>query len=190
MDVRNVEWGKSFLWELSFPPMEGDETHPPEPPPTFQKWFPASSISEPVFNVEAFTVNTPTITFNIPSKFGITELRVDFYDTMYHDVREWLAEWSSYMLGLPENARFLATSDIYHSDGKYFGVRPISECIRPVIVKRFNSTHKFEYTKKYLVCPSGSFISSLNSNSEPLTNSCTFSVLSGVLTASQSKYSV
>lgn len=190
IDIRNIEWGKSFYWDLYFPNNSewgidsSTYTVPPEPPSKFQKWFPAYSISEPVFNVSNFPVNTPFVNFNIPKTLTSSDMVIQFYDTVFHEVREWLWDWSMYMFGITYDPSAIGPENTVSTSTSQQGVRPLSECCRPVALHKYNSDHSLSVKKEYIIFPSSNFLLQLTSGSEAITETCNFSVVSGMFTKS------
>ena len=208
LDIRSIEWAKSFYWDLYFPsnqewldatasdvPVNSDVPipeaatdatgmeAPPEPPIMFSKWFPASNITEPVFNVTTTQISTPLFSFQIPKAVTYADMSISFYETMQHEVREWLYEWVLYMFGISYQKDQSIQGKIIPSVGA-LGVRPLRECIRPVIIHKYNSDHSISVKREYNVFPSGTLALQLSSQSSPVEESCTFSVVGGMFTRS------
>lgn len=186
IDIRKIEWGKSFYWDLYFPSnlewgIEDTTTVPPEPPEIFRKWFPANNVTEPVFSTVNKTIDAPFVNFNIPMSIKNADMSISFYETMYHIVREWLWSWCMYMYGIDYEAYItISRSATVNTSTGVQGVRPLSECFRPVILHKYNSDHSISVKRDYWVFPSGNLMLQLSSDSNPINETCTFSVISGM----------
>jgi len=190
VDIRKIEWGKSYLWELYFPSNTdwgidtSTYTVPPDPPFRFQKWFPASNVTEPVFNITTRSINSPMVNFNVPQTLSSSDLSLTFYETIYHEIREWLWEWCMYMFGINFDYNTLAQEFDVVTSKDIQGVRPLSECVRPCILHKYNSDHTLSKRKEFMIYPSGVLAVQLSSESSTIDESCTFSVASGMFSRS------
>lgn len=193
-DVRDVSWGKSYLWNAKFyNPYESENLlpsatnslivpsyiSPPEPPEKFKSWFPAYTVSEPVFSIQTMNVKTPLINFPIPKTLSNADLSISFYDDDKSSIRKWISNWCLHMFNLSVSDE---TEDgkVYISRETGSGVRTLSECIMGLSIKKFTSDHIITTERDYLVFPSQNFVNSMDSESNADTFQATFSIVSGI----------
>jgi hypothetical protein len=183
-DIRNIEWGKSYLWALNFPPYETQSMYsPPDPPSMFSSWFPAQNVTEPVFSIENYSINSPIVNFQIPKSFSFADINILFYDTNTHAIREWVYSWFLYMFGLSHQS--LYTYKKFFTSKRFVGVRPLMDVIRPVNIIKYTSDHIVISDRTYYIFPSSNFAANLNSESQALTDKFTFTVVGGMVTGTK-----
>lgn len=171
--VRNLYWGKSYLWDMRFPD-DGSYSslyeRPPNPPFLFSDWFPAYTVQEPVYNVAIHPIRTAVFDFSIPKSIGYSDLTVSFYDTEWGLLKDWLWLWVQHMFSMTLGGQGgLAT-------------RTLVECVRPVQILKLTNQRSISAISSYWVFPSGSLISFLNSESGPMDYTATFTIVGGMFT--------
>jgi len=86
-----------------------------------------------------------------------------------------------YIYGIDYEAyNTISRSATVNTSTRVQGVRPLSECFRPVILHKYNSDHSISVKRDYWVFPSGNLMLQLSSDSNPINETCTFSVISGM----------
>jgi hypothetical protein len=90
--VQNVRYRQKHLWDIRF-------LTPPPPEPFGTEWFPATGITDTIFNIVSHTFETTIGTIAIPKStdVGSLDLQVTFYDTIDCVIEEWLTDWHRFM---------------------------------------------------------------------------------------------
>lgn len=83
--LRNVEWGKKYLWSVRF--------FDPAPPVPFDSWFPASDITVPEANLNSFNFDQGQGSFKAPQRTDIKEISLTFYDDSNQTLLTWMKSW-------------------------------------------------------------------------------------------------
>lgn len=189
VDLRQVRWGKSYLWDLYFPPgpaYDGSFPSPPDPPKEFQEWFPAYAVQEPIFQIATQPITLPHVEFQIPKSVSYGELQISFYDDVFEHLREWLWEWCMWMFStsITPPGGDVPVTDVIPQGG--VATRTLAECIRPVVVERYDEKKISPIRRReYFVFPSNSLLANLNSESGLMDYTATFVVVSGMFTRNQ-----
>lgn len=178
-DIRNVRWGKSFLWDIRFPneSASGDSSYliPPPAPAPFNVWFPAHTVQEPIYSISTMPITTAIFDMSIPKSLSYSEMTISFYDTVWDHLRDWLWRWTMYMFSAPvEQIGYIPQGGV--------AVRTLVECIRPVDIMRLSEYGSVIWARRYLVHPSSSLIASLTSDSSPVDYTASFNVVGGMFT--------
>jgi hypothetical protein len=99
--IRIVEWGKSYLWEVYFP----------DAPKPFNRWFPATDVVEPVYRLETKTIESFVTTYEIPLKSSCYGMKISFLDDVNCSLESWFKTWvRSTILGGNQFVSALATA--------------------------------------------------------------------------------
>ena len=151
--IRSVEWGRSFLWDVRF-------VQPDVPPDPFDTWFPAIDIEEHVGVIESHTIEAYNTSIKIPRKTGPKELRLTFLDDVNHTLFNWLDEWI--------NEKIL-------NDG--LNVAPLSEAVRKIHVSKLDTKRREIAQSIYLVYPDNPLLFTGNSSSDLLSYSIGFQIV-------------
>ena len=179
-DLRNVRWGKSYLWDIRFPAEEAVNPYyylsPPPPPDQFQDWFPAHSVTEPVFSVKSMPISTAVIDFEIPQRIGYFPLTINFYDTVWDLCRNWLWAWAMHMFSANRGPQYLAQGGL--------ATRTLVECVRYVDIMKLTEYGAVTWAHRYIVYPTGDLFANLNSESGPMDYALQFNVVGGMFSLS------
>lgn len=131
-DVRKIQWGKTYLWEVLF-----DENNiEPRLPARFKKWTPATNVDEELASLESHQVDAYNTTLKFPEGTSVFALSITFADDEDNSIHNWLASW---------------INNTILNGGRY--VSTISECCKIVHVRKLNSRRQIIYTNSYLVYP-------------------------------------
>lgn len=84
-NIRNLEWGKKYLWEVTF--------LDPKPPAPFTDFFPATDIDIIQAPIESFIFDQGQSTFKAPQKSNIRQLTMTFFDTQEAVLANWMSDW-------------------------------------------------------------------------------------------------
>ena len=159
--VRSVEWGKSFNWDIQF----FGENSPPSP---FDTWFPAIDVEENIANIETFQVGDAFMnSYEIPSGTSPRTLRITFQDNAEHVLLGWMEEWINLFI---------------LNERKYMSV--LETAVRSVTVRKItgkgesinNNDSRNVTMRNYFVFPKDSISYTGNSSSDSLTYSITFAI--------------
>ncbi len=146
-DLRNEQWGQTHLWDIQFP----------TGPERFQNWFPASSVSEGLFNLETWDRGSVFSNFALPYKKNMNDLKVTFVDTVELYVEEWITEWVADIFG-----------DVKRNGNTQY-VLPIHEAVKEVHIAKLNPRRELIKQQTYFVFPRGALY--YDGNSESSTHS-------------------
>jgi len=155
--VRSVEWGKSYNWDLRF-----TEDQPDSP---FDEWFPAIDVEEGIASLETFMVSDAFLSsYEIPMGTSPRTLRITFIDDAKHTLLSWMEEWvNSVVLNKRDH------------------VSTLEKSVRTVMVRRTTGNGETIENKRigirsYYVFPKDTISYTGNSSSDLLTYSVTFAI--------------
>lgn len=83
-ELRNIEWAKTYLWDIHFGDSELNE---------FANWFPASSVEEGFLSIKTYQFEASSKAYSIPKGEGQEILRITFLDSVKFTVHNWLVNW-------------------------------------------------------------------------------------------------
>lgn len=140
--VRNIEWSRTWEWELRF---GGDKDNLKSPPAPFNDFFPAQDVELPESNIESFQFGGYNSTFSVPQGTNLLTLRTTFFDdsrsTMLRWVRDWFEDEVFGILG-----------------GKKKFVLSLESAVRLVTVTKFDESRQEVESKGFWVYPDGLLI--------------------------------
>jgi len=156
--IRKVEWGHSYLWDVSFTD--------PTPPAPFSSWFPASSMDESIFSLESYTFNARGGAFSVPLRRGsIPKISLQFFDDVNNTLLNWFDVW---------------VNDVI-LDRKGTVVSPLEDCVRRLEVVRLNhAKQRVGNSRQYWVYPEGSLNFTGDSSSQVRNFSMSFVIVSSI----------
>jgi len=155
-DVRKIEFGKTYLWELMF-----DENNiAPKLPSYFRKWTPAITVEEELASVESYTATVYNTTLKFPESTTAFHVNVTFADDYLGSIRDWITAW--------KNSTIL--------QGGYC-VATIGECTKILHVRKLDSRGGILSNNAYLVYPEGDTNYNGDSESSLVTTAVTFVVV-------------
>jgi hypothetical protein len=136
--VKTPEWGLDFYWDFQFilPKEEAPIQFP------FNIWFPATDITETLWNPEnAQVFDVGMNQFPIPKSLQQRALILTFADDVKNTLEKWFSNWYSF---------------IYSVNNNY--VRVLEEIVRSVIIKKLNSKKEVMNTTSYLIFPTSPLV--------------------------------
>lgn len=143
--LRSVgNWATTYLWDIKFSDFNNKNTSCPYP---FDEWFPASSVEEPIYHIETYTINAHVLTTEIPKNTGLRQISIECYDDYNHSLENWLRYWFK---------------DMFND---YNDVKTLFEVVKKLEVQRLNPQRELLHTNRYYVFPKGSLNVSQNSQS-------------------------
>lgn len=150
--LRSVSnWATTYLWDIQFfnPAFSSGAVSKgvSSCPYPFNDWFPASSVTEPLFNVETQRIDGHVISLEIPKSTGALQIRLEFFDSSNHVLEKWLKEWFQ---------------SIFPG---YLEVTPLYDAVKILEVKRLTPGKKEIWTNRYYVFPKGNVEVDNNSQS-------------------------
>ena len=83
--LRNIEWGKSFLWDVRIP----------EAPSPFNSFFPAVDIEEGLANLESFSFEAYNNSYKIPKNRTVKDIKLTFTDDQQNTGLSFFTQWMS-----------------------------------------------------------------------------------------------
>ena len=153
--LRSIEWGKKYLWDVSF-----SNNNLPEP---FNKFIPAVDIEEDRAILESHTVEAYLSSYKIPQKSGVKGLKITFHDDINNTILNWLSDWI--------NIEILNNGDF---------ISPLSSCVKLCTVKKLQNNKRLNEVndaKTYAVYPEGTLTYSGSSSSDAQLVSADFVVV-------------
>jgi len=136
-----IEWAKTNKWDIRL--LDKDA---PEP---FKKFFPAQSVTEPVFSMSEHTFNIGMAGLNVIDGYAAPSLSITFYDTDKCVLEKYFENWC--------NSKIL---------GNYTYVLPIESSLKTIEVYRYDNRGKKVWSTLYNICPKGSVTRESNSSGE------------------------
>lgn len=88
--LRNVEYAKKYLWEVSF---GGNGEHVLPPPSPFTNFFPATDIDMDEATLDSYKYEQYMSTYEIPHKTSSRYLNLTFNDNEDNVIFKWLSDW-------------------------------------------------------------------------------------------------
>lgn len=150
--LRTIDWGKTYLWEVVFP----------DAPQPFNKWFPASDIEEPQWNLETETKSIGFTSVELPIGTSSKDVKITFYDSQKFAIHDWLRKW--------------VESEILNN-GQYIGY--LSTIGKQLFVRKYLEDGTLIKVSSYIVYPKGSQFWNGTSDSQALTGMAEFVIISG-----------
>lgn len=148
--IRQVQWGAEYLWELRFPAA----------PSPFNQWFPATDVEENLWNLEEKQFELFMNTYGIPAGTSLLDLKVTFNDDVYHTIRRWLTQW--------------VNTEILNNNR---GITPVGNCCKLVQLSKMNFQKQPISTSSYWVVPKGSMYYTGSSQSNVLNSMVEFTIV-------------
>lgn len=153
--VRNIEWGRSFLWDIKF---EGD-LGGPAPPAPFSDWFPAVDVSEPTAELVTHSIDLAGSAIKVPHRSTPFDISVTFLDDHKHTLRHWLEEWIN--VTCLKNGR---------------QVEVLKKCCRIMHIAKLTPQRVVFETSSYYVFPEGQVKFDGNSGSDIIQHQLSFCI--------------
>lgn len=155
--MRRVEWGRTYLWDVFFPTMEGRQG----PPSPFDTWFPASTATETLASVSTSEKQVGMGAYALPIGFTEGRVTLKFYDSVDGVLQKWLTEW---MDSITNNGLYLRTLD---------------ESVRMIYIAKLNVDKSWNSIAAYWVYPKGELTWSGDSQAALVELNLTF-VIAGI----------
>lgn len=143
----DINWAKTNKWDIRI--LESDVPAP------FNEFFPAISVTEPVFSLEDHSFSIGNASLDVIEGFKQPTLKIDFLDDHNSVLEKYFEKWVN-----------------QQNLGSFKYVLPIEECLKNIQVYKYNDYGKKVSSIMYRVCPFGE----LNSESTSEGNFKTFSV--------------
>lgn len=158
--IRNIEWGKSYLWEFIFPDVGG----------VFSEFFPAIDIEENIANLDSFPFEAYNNTFKIPKSRSVKDIKITFVDDVDQTGLKFFTDWVS--------------NEIFGEGDRYSTTAPVMDIAKQVIVQKLNSQREVITQSSYLVYPEGPLVYRGNSDSGLVMHQATL-VIVGTITVGE-----
>ena len=140
--LRNIEWGKSFLWDFKIP----------DAPAPFNEFFPAIDIEETLVSLESFSFEAHNNTFKIPQKRQVKDVKITFVDDYKNSGLSFFTKWMA--------------NDIFKENEKHSTTATLQECAKQILIQKLPSTRgNALLLSSYLVYPEGPLAYRGNSDS-------------------------
>ena len=152
--LNSKEWARSDKWDVRFRSGQG--------PNGFGSgtsgWLPATDLSTPVFNISSFDWSSGHRTFAIPKALDYADISMTLLDDEQRNIKKFLKEWCE--KAFPETG----------------GIQYLSEVVKVLDVTQLNAQNEAVEMESYIVFPTGSVASVLNSSSSILSYPVSFKV--------------
>jgi len=152
--LRSIEWGKKFLWDILFIDPQDHIGTPPEKARglgrRFEKFFPASDVRENIAILSSYEWQIYMSTFKTPRQTSLFDIDLTFFDDSEDTLLNWLNDWIN--ITILNNGRFLT---------------PLEQCVRLVQLRKLNGRREAISENTYWVYPEGPISYSGSSSSDP-----------------------
>lgn len=130
--LRNVEWGKSFLWDFRIP----------DAPAPFNRFFPAVDIEENLANLDSETFEAFNSTFKVPKSRTVKDVKVTFIDDVNGTGLSFFTQWMS--------------NDIFKENEQFSTTATLQEAAKQIIIQKLGPDRADPILQSsYLVYPEG-----------------------------------
>lgn len=174
--LRQVDWGKRYLWMVDFEDLENDD----KIPAWFQGFFPASSLTLALAGVEHDSFRIGQTELSLPVRAGNTpSISLTFYDDEQKTLYRWFQEWIK--VDILNNGRCISGLRDSHLQMQQNGeVLANAVPVRPVRVMRLaylDSYKRITYLKSFSVVPTGTIDDELSQASEASEYTINFNIV-------------
>lgn len=144
-DVRSVQWGKTYLWDVKF--IGGGIPKP------FSDWFPATNVEESDGSINSFQFEGGNTMYKLPQNKTNQDIKLTFVDKDFeqgdeiYNLYEWMIVWRN--------------QTIMKDNGT---VGTLSEIVKHIVIAKMNTKKEIVRTSSYWVYPEGEI--SFTGNSE------------------------
>lgn len=135
-DVRRVQWGFTHNYNIAFPNVI-DESSPLRK--SFLEWIPAIDVDFPLYSVETKNLTLGSDNISIPVAQAERDITITFLDNEEAEIENWLEYW--------------VKKTIFNSNDEAYGVSPLSESCKLVIIERLTSMKELVKPYSYLIYP-------------------------------------
>ncbi len=149
--VNNKDFGRSDKWDVRFRTGQG--------PDGYTDWLPATAVRTPIYNVSSYDFNSGHRSFGLPKALDYPEISMTLLDDEDRTIKKYLRKW---------------VKDIFPESG---GVKYLVNAVRVLEITQLTAQNEAVETESYIVFPSGSMSSDLNSEAGILSYSVTFKVV-------------
>ena len=125
-----IEWAKENKWDVRFTDLNI--------PKEFSRFFPAQSVSEPVFDTTDYSFNIGNSKLDIVDGYTAPTMSITFYDSHNGSLEKFFENWVN-----QENL------------GSFKNVLPIEAMLKSIEVYRYNNKGQKNWSTTYKVCPKG-----------------------------------
>lgn len=134
--VRNVQWGKTYLWDIKF--IGGGVPDP------FNEWFPAVNVEDSDGAINSFQFEGGNTMFKTPQNKSNQDIKLTFVDKDFehgekvYNLYEWMIAWRNQSVIKPDGT-----------------VGVLSEIVKHIVIAKMNSKKEIVRTSSYWVYPEG-----------------------------------
>lgn len=126
----NINFSRSDTWDIRI----NDKGIPSQ----FKSFFPAVSVTEPIFNSSSHTFSIGNSSLEVPNGFTMPSLKIEFYDNDKCELESFFETW--------------VNQSIY---GKFKSVLPLESSLKTIEVVKLDNKFNRIFSTKYKVCPKG-----------------------------------
>lgn len=151
--IRKVQWGRSFDWELKF--LTNDL------PKDFTSWFPAVEVDLGLFDISSQSFDLAHGSVHVPRNRNENNIRITFLDNMNCDLEKWLFNWGNSIKPL---------------DG---GLLTLEESVKRIFINKLSVQKTLVKSYSFLIYPEGIMQDTMNNQSSQKAFSQDFKVVGG-----------
>ena len=154
-------WATTYLWDIRITNANLGSVKLPTAafPAPFDDWFPATSVEEPVYQIETYQIKAHLLETELPKAIGNQQLTIECHDDAVHTVERGLKRWFNQVFN---NRRELS---------------PLLDILKVVEVQRLRPNREIIFTNRYFVFPKGSLQVQQNSQNSTKKLNFTLSVV-------------
>jgi hypothetical protein len=153
--LRNIEYGKNFLWEISF------KNNPFAPPKPFNDFFPAIDVNLDVAVLQNFQYEQYMSTYEVPHKTGLRNMSITFNDDEASTLLRYFSDWMNidilnhghFISALQDDHNIVEINNPDIAGFDSFGNKRIVYPIRNISLKMLTSSRNKSYIKSFDVIP-------------------------------------
>lgn len=183
--LRNVEYAKKFLWEVSF---GGKGLSVLPPPAPFTDFFPAVDIDMDEAILESYKFEQYMSTYEIPWKTGSKNLTITFNDNDDNALFKWMSDWINidilnhghFISALLDDHRIVSANNPDQIGTDSFGESRAVMPLRQVKISMVTPGRNKVLTRNFMVFPVGKLNFNGSQASQAQSYSMTFVIVSEI----------
>lgn len=181
--LRNVDYAKKYLWEVSFGGRGSDTLPPPAP---FDDFFPAVDIDMDEATLETYEYEQYMSSYEIPFKTSSNGIGLTFNDNDDYALFKWISDWINidilnhghFMSALLDDHRIVSKRDPDAIGVDSFGISRSVMPLRRMKVTMLTPGRKAVMTRQFLVFPKGKLIFNGTQQSQAQVYTMSFHIVS------------
>jgi len=148
--VRNIEWSRSYLWDVKFP----------DAPAPFNDWFPAIDVELNLATLNSYEFQGGASTYKVPQLSSAFDLKITYVDDINDSLTRWISDWI--------NADILSENNT---------LKPLKQIVKMVQIMTLDLDRTPLHVYSLWVYPEGSIYFHGDSNADPHTYTVDFVIV-------------